>query len=46
MNFSGYQTINFDDGKISEIWEWKDNSGISIIFPEIGYQIDDIESFY
>lgn len=46
VNFSGYQTINFDDGKISEIWEWKDNSGISIIFPEIGCQIDDIESFY
>ena len=22
VEFSGYQTINFKDGKISAIWEW------------------------
>ena len=27
--FSGYQTVNFYEGKISEIWEWADYGGIS-----------------
>ena len=28
LEFSGYQTINFKEGKISEIWEWADFSGV------------------
>ena len=28
IEFSGYQTINFDEGKISEIWEWSDYGGV------------------
>ena len=28
VEFSGYQTINFKDGKISEIWEWADYGGV------------------
>ncbi len=27
--FSGYQTINFEDGKISGIWEWADYGGVN-----------------
>ena len=30
IDFSGYQTINFKNKKISEIWEWADYTGISI----------------
>ena len=29
IEFSGYQTVNFKDGKISEIWEWADYGGVS-----------------
>tara|TARA_B100001250_G_scaffold389861_1_gene389331 strand:- start:404 stop:901 length:498 start_codon:yes stop_codon:yes gene_type:complete len=29
VDFSGYQTINFEDGKISEIWEWADYGGVN-----------------
>ena len=29
MEFSGYQTINFKEGKISSIWEWADYGGVS-----------------
>ena len=29
VEFSGYQTINFKDGKISAIWEWADYGGVS-----------------
>ena len=28
VDFSGYQTINFENGKISEIWEWADYGGV------------------
>ena len=28
VEFSGYQTINFYNGKISEIWEWADYGGV------------------
>lgn len=28
IEFSGYQTINFTKGKISEIWEWADYGGV------------------
>lgn len=29
IDFSGYQTINFKEGKISGIWEWADYGGVS-----------------
>ena len=29
VEFSGYQTVNFEDGKISEIWEWADYGGVN-----------------
>ena len=29
VDFSGYQTINFLDGKISEAWEWADYGGVT-----------------
>jgi hypothetical protein len=29
VEFSGYQTINFEEGKISGIWEWVDYGGVS-----------------
>jgi len=29
IEFSGYQTINFFDGKIKEIWEWADYGGVN-----------------
>ena len=29
VEFSGYQTINFEEGKISGIWEWTDYGGVS-----------------
>ena len=29
VEFSGYQTINFKDEKISGIWEWADYGGVS-----------------
>ena len=29
VEFSGYQTINFKNGKIEEIWEWADYGGVS-----------------
>ena len=29
VEFSGYQTINFEEGKISGIWEWSDYGGVS-----------------
>jgi len=28
VEFSGYQTINFTNGKIAEIWEWADYGGV------------------
>ena len=28
VSFSGYQTVNFHKGKISEIWEWADYGGV------------------
>ncbi len=28
VDFSGYQTINFKNGKIEEIWEWADYGGV------------------
>ena len=30
IEFSGYQTVNFEQGKISEIWEWADYGGVSL----------------
>ena len=29
VEFSGYQTVDFRDGKISAIWEWADYGGVS-----------------
>ena len=29
VDFSGYQTVNFEDGRISGIWEWADYGGVS-----------------
>ena len=29
VEFSAYQTINFEEGKISGIWEWADYGGVS-----------------
>ena len=29
VEFSGYQTINFKEGKVSAIWEWADYGGVS-----------------
>ena len=29
IEFSGYQTINFEEGKIYQIWEWADYGGVS-----------------
>tara|TARA_B100001113_G_C20989056_1_gene569655 strand:- start:188 stop:694 length:507 start_codon:yes stop_codon:yes gene_type:complete len=29
IEFSGYQTINFRDGKIYAIWEWADYGGVN-----------------
>ena len=29
VEFSGYQTVNFEEGKISSIWEWADYGGVS-----------------
>jgi hypothetical protein len=29
VEFSGYQTINFEEGKVSGIWEWADYGGVS-----------------
>ena len=29
VDFSGYQTINFKNEKISEIWEWADYGGVN-----------------
>ena len=29
VDFSGYQTINFKNGKIEEIWEWADYGGVA-----------------
>ncbi|MBB77432.1 MAG: hypothetical protein CL844_00330 [Crocinitomicaceae bacterium] len=29
IDFSGYQTVDFRDGKISGIWEWADYGGVS-----------------
>ena len=28
VDFSGYQTIDFDQGKILAIWEWADYGGV------------------
>ena len=28
VEFSGYQTVNFEEGKISAIWEWADYGGV------------------
>ena len=28
VGFSGYQTVDFKDGKISAIWEWADYGGV------------------
>ena len=33
--FSGYQTVNFYEGKISEIWEWADYGGVNNKFNEL-----------
>tara|TARA_B100001250_G_C19652300_1_gene723268 strand:- start:149 stop:643 length:495 start_codon:yes stop_codon:yes gene_type:complete len=29
VGFSGYQTVNFSEGKISAIWEWADYGGVN-----------------
>ena len=29
VDFSAYQTVDFRDGRISEIWEWADYGGVS-----------------
>ena len=29
IQYSGYQTINFKNQKISTVWEWADYGGIS-----------------
>ena len=29
VEYSGYQTINFLDNKIKEIWEWADYGGVN-----------------
>ena len=29
VEFSGYQTVNFEEGKISAIWEWADYGGVN-----------------
>ena len=29
VDFSGYQTVDYRDGKISGIWEWADYGGVS-----------------
>ena len=29
IEFSGYQTVDFENGKISAIWEWADYGGVS-----------------
>ena len=31
VEFSGYRTINFEAGKISEIWEWADYGGVNLL---------------
>ena len=28
VEFSGYRTVNFNNGKISAIWEWADYGGV------------------
>ncbi|MGY8988835.1 MAG: hypothetical protein ACKVJA_01095 [Flavobacteriales bacterium] len=28
VEFSGYQTVNFEEGEISAIWEWTDYGGV------------------
>ena len=38
VEYSGYQTINFKNGKISEIWEWADYSGVS---EQLNYYLKD-----
>ena len=29
VEFSGYQTIDFNNGAISEMWEWADYGGVA-----------------
>ena len=29
VEFSGYQTVNFEEGQISGIWEWADYGGVN-----------------
>ena len=31
VEFSGYRTVNFRDGKVSEIWEWADYGGVNLL---------------
>ena len=43
VDFSGYQTINFKDGKISEIWEWSDYGGVYGLANELpGFELPDV----
>ena len=35
VEYSGYQTINFRDGKLSEAWEWADYTGIKYMLNQI-----------
>ena len=35
VEFSGYQTVNFRDGKILAIWEWADYGGVSNQLKEV-----------
>ena len=37
IEFSAYQTINFDNQKISEVWEWADYGGISNLLENESY---------
>tara|TARA_B100000214_G_scaffold371331_1_gene347502 strand:- start:627 stop:1121 length:495 start_codon:yes stop_codon:yes gene_type:complete len=34
VEFSGYQTINFQEGVIKEIWEWSDYGGVKLKLQE------------
>ena len=34
VEYSGYQTINFQEGVIKEIWEWSDYGGVKLKLQE------------
>ena len=40
VDFSAYQTVDFRDGRISEIWEWADYGGVSNQLNESNIEID------